>query len=350
MKSVNDMKKIGKHLHFCIMSLYEVYLQAIHLVEKSNMSKSYFSRALLCLALLTALIFVSGCPNATLVCPERINYNIFTIPQQWSEKNISLIEVYEEAEDSEPSKEPVWSIRATGCVSAEKFILNVGVVPSGFKQTRPLMETFEPVDGKKYYIMVRLEPSDENTFFAYKPWIASSVKQIGPPEDDDSPYTHQNSKMQFPKYVGLFERAGINCYDTTEDDISIEYYRPPVRGLAEITIYIYPCDDTGDNNKILKKDFESCKDAIEGFYQEVKIISEGEIHITQEANTCKGLGVVYSINKQTALGTQPVISKLFLFNHGRWFFKYRITYLEEMDYYVGTEVRQFMNELKWPEL
>ena len=344
------MKNHKSYLRIIIKNLHRIYSHAIHIFEKPNIDKSYFQQVFLCFALFTVLIFISGCPNATLIYPERINYNIFTIPQKWSDKNITSIAVYEETEDSEPSEEPVWSIRATSCVSAENFILNVGMVPSDFKQTKPLMEIFKPVDGKKYYIIVRLEPADKNTFFAYKPWIASSVKQIGPPEDDDSLYTHKNSKMQFPKYVGLFERACVNCYDTTEDDISIEYYRPPVRGLAEITVYIYPYNDAGNNDNILKNEFESCEEAIESFYQDVTIISEGKTHITQQAHTYVGLGVTYSINKQTALGTQPVISKLYLFRHGSWFIKYRITYLEEMDDYVGPEAQQFMNELRWPEL
>ncbi len=311
------------------------------------MSKVHLFRIFMRLGLLTTVIFITGCPSTTLVYPERIDYNIFSIPQKWNDRNITLIEVYEETKNSKPSKEPIWQAKATGQVTANKFLLDVGTIPYGFEQTvPPAPDSFEPVDGKKYYITIKLEPADEKMFFLLKPWIASSVTQIGPDEEDDRLYVHRNSKMEFPKYVGLFERATIKRYDTIGNDVSIAYFRPPVRGLAEITVYIYPYDEYRND---LTKDFESCKEAIEQFYQEETIISEGQIQITQNGNTYKGLGITYSVNKQTTYGVHPAYSKLFLFGHGKWYIKYRVTYMKGMDEYVSTEVQQFMNELEWPE-
>lgn len=312
------------------------------------MCRSGLYRFILYMVLLMSAVFITGCPNVTLVYPERINYNNFTIPQKWNNRNITLIEVYGETENSKPSKEPLWQIKATRQVSADKFLLKAGSIPYGFEQTLPpLPDTFEPVDGKKYFITVKLEPADEDMFFVLKPWIASSVTRIGPDEEDDQLFIHQNSKMEFPKYVGLFERATINRYDSIGNDISIAYFRPPIRGIAELTVYIYPCTDYHND---LIKDFEACKQAIEEYYRDEKTISEGEIRITQDGNTYTGLGITYSFNKQATNMVYPVYSKLFLFRHGRWYIKYRATYLREMDEYVGDEIRQFMNELKWPQL
>ena len=146
------------------------------------MSKALLSRMLLYAILPTATIFIAGCPSMTLVYPELVHYNTFALSRHWTGKYVTAVEVYDETANSEPLTEPVWMIRATEQVPAEQLIVRVGFTPNGFEQIVPaLPQEFEPVDGQKYYILVKLEPAEEDMFFVLKPWTASSIPEISPP-------------------------------------------------------------------------------------------------------------------------------------------------------------------------
>jgi hypothetical protein len=112
----------------------------------------------------------------TLVYPELIHYNTFALSEHWTGKYVTAVEVYDQTTNSKPSSEPVWMIRATGQVPAERLIIRVGLTPNGFEQIVPVLpQKFEPVNGKQYYISVKLEPAEKDMFFVLKPWIASNI-------------------------------------------------------------------------------------------------------------------------------------------------------------------------------
>lgn len=332
------------------MAQQGVSIETIHMFRGKEMRRLSLFRGLFYFCLLSIAALTTGCPSVRLVYPDMVSVNCFAMPQQWADRYITSVKVYEDTESSRASKEPVWVIEATDRIPAGKVYVSVGSIPEGFEQTvPPLPQRFKPIGGQTYYIQFEIEPADEDMLFILKPWVASSFAQIGPDEDDDKPYTHPNSKMEFPKYVGLFERGEIKRYDKKGNNISVAYYRPPERGLVEMTVYVYLMDDPKRDSDGLKMHFEECKETIEKLQHNSKVASEGKIHITQNGNTHQGYGVTFSITKQTQQGSMPFLTKLFLFGHGEWFIKYRVTYPEMMDEHVNTEIKQFTNELTWPK-
>jgi hypothetical protein len=242
-------------------------------------------------------------------------------------------------------------IRAIQQVPAEQLIVRVGFAPNGFEQIAPAFpQEFKPVDGQKYYILVKLAPVEEDMFFVLKPWTASSIPQISLPEEDQ-PYIHPASKIKFPKYVGFFMRGQISRYDETGNDISVAYYLPPVSGVTTTTVYLYPATDYENNPINLKMHYDKIKETIKAHYYKFTIISDEEIQIVQNDKIYHGFCATFSMTKQSAIeSSAAVLSKLYLFRHGEWFIKYRFTYPQNSKDHIEKEIDRFLESLIWPEL
>ena len=311
------------------------------------MVETFYSRMALCLILLITAFSITGCPQTRLVYPENISHNTFKLSEQWTGKYITSITVFDKQENNELSHEPVWVIKATEQIPAEKFVFLVGNIPNGFEQVVPdSHEKFEPVDEQEYYIMVTIEPVEDDMVFIMRSWTASSIPDISLPEGNEQSLIHPASRMEFPQYVGFFLRGVARRYDETGNDISVAYYHPLRESVT--TVYIYPAIDSTNNPIDLKIHFEETKEAIKSHYHKSIIMSEGEAQIEQNDKTYQGLYAIYSMTKETAGGSLPVFSNLYLFRHEKWFIKYRFTYPKESKEYFEAEIDKFLETLIWP--
>ena len=311
-----------------------------------NMGKKIQFRITRNIVILTALFLVSGCLEENLIYPEIISGNTFKLPERWSGKYISFVEVYSTSEDPSALLEPVWTLKVTEQVPADKVIFVAGIIPHGFEQTFPEPPgKFSPEEGKQYFIKIVIGPTDSNMISVLKPWRASAVPGIKTP-DDVQPYVHQESKMEFPRYVGLFSKGDVTLYDNTGKDISVEYIQRALKCI--VTVYIYPATDSLNRPADMKLHFDQIEQTIKKSYEEVSVISRGETVLEQDGSIYHGLHSAFAMLRKSSLGNVRVFSDLYLFRHGRWFIKYRFTYPRSSRRVIEDQIDQFMESLTWP--
>ena len=74
---------------------------------------------------------------------------------------------------------------------------------------------------------------------------------------------------------------------------------------------------------------------------------QSQSHTGQVAKT--GLHALFRLTQPTTAGPQMSRSEAFLFTHGKWFIKYRLTYPEAHAEQCARISKAFMETLKWPE-
>jgi len=317
--------------------------------EVENLKRVYRYYRVLSLITLTGISLIAGCLEENLIYPEIISGNTFRLPDRWEEKYISCVEVYRMSGSSSGTLSvPVWTLRATERVPANRVIFAAGIIPHGFEQTIPeLPEQFRPEEGEQYYIKVLIEPADSNTISVLRPWRASAIPGPNSP-NDVQPYIHKASKMEFPPYVGLFSKREVTLFDKMGQDISVEYIQ---RALGCITtVYIYPATDLMNRPVDMKMHFDQIEAAIRSSYGEVSAVTRGETVLEQDGSTYHGLHSAFAMIWQSSRGNVRVFSDLYLFRHGRWFIKYRFTYPRDSRRSIEEQIDQFMESLEWPDV
>lgn len=174
--------------------------------------------------------------------------------------------------------------------------------------------------------------------------VASGGQRLILPRPTET-YTHAPSQFRFPPRIGGFEREAVTQYDRDGLDVSVGYN--PLRHRIAATVYVYPIlqrppDDT------LEGQFGSSKAAVLAHKSGAQLISEGAVQMSLGGQQRIGRHATFTYVGEFASQRQPVRSELYLFTHGRWFIKYRVTYPVGEQTVAEPASRAFINELGWP--
>jgi hypothetical protein len=172
-------------------------------------------------------------------------------------------------------------------------------------------------------------------------------------------YIHPGSKMPFPPSVGYFQRGEVTQYEPREKDVGVGYNLHSIRYQIAITVYVYPAPVTsiGSPDNVVeaayawvrKSHFEGIKGAVTDLHPDAVLVSEGPTTMKQDQVTYPGLKAVLEyegafFGREQMLGTHA-----YLFNYGKWFVKYRISYPKDSEEMALSRVEDFMVKFKWSE-
>jgi hypothetical protein len=158
-------------------------------------------------------------------------------------------------------------------------------------------------------------------------------------------YTHAASSFQFPPSVQGFDRGTVTEYDPSALNIGVGYNHP-VLGIAA-TVYIYPIPQQGPD-ETLKGHFERCKADVFRGHAKAELLKEGTVQINPGGSTRAGEHAAFTYTESFTQAVQAVRSELYLFTHGRWFIKYRVTYPTSQQSVAAPTARLLIDELAWP--
>lgn len=160
----------------------------------------------------------------------------------------------------------------------------------------------------------------------------------------DNTIIHEKSKMVFPMQVGYFYRTSPHIYDKSGDNISVGYNIRTASCNLTITMYVYP-----HFNSSLESELDEIKNAIEHVHKENEMVLENKINHIQENLSVNGKQVLYEVIDSYDGNSTERYTMAYLFIHGDWFYKYRITYPKAYLDCANSEIDKLINMLSWPE-
>lgn len=184
--------------------------------------------------------------------------------------------------------------------------------------------------------------------------------QIAQQAERTEPSTsHPFSEMRFPDEVGAFRKGEIKRYDRAGRDVSVAYNLARLGSAVAGTVYVYPAPidvkvlpipKVGEAPEwFVKNHTEEIKKQIIQHHTGAQILSEDDVEIDQASGMQKGRRVLFQYTENTPYGPQPFLSEMLLFTHGKWFVKYRFTYLRDYKSVVRRDIDELVEALKWPQ-
>jgi len=179
---------------------------------------------------------------------------------------------------------------------------------------------------------------------------AALATELAEPVEIELTYVHQPSGMVFPQVVLDFKRVELLRYDKEGLDVSGGYNLERDTFAIIATVYVYPIPKSDDPaTDIAASHFEGVKQAIVAAHPDAKLLQEDKVKITQGKISKTGLHALFRLSQATPAGQQMSRSEAYLFTHGKWFIKYRLTYPEAYAEQSAKDINEFMEKLKWPE-
>ena len=158
-------------------------------------------------------------------------------------------------------------------------------------------------------------------------------------------YTHAASGMQFPAELAGFERDRVDHFDASQDDITVAYHRVGADVALMTAVYVYPVARFEGG---LERHYEESKAAVLDVPAGGELIAEGTMRFEQDGVPHPGLRAHFLLRDPA--GALPArISHLFLFQHGRWFIKYRAMFVAAQHEASDRALAEFMRALVWPD-
>jgi len=165
-------------------------------------------------------------------------------------------------------------------------------------------------------------------------------------------FVHEASQMVFPKKVGNFESSQVTVYDESKTNISVKYLLESMgfsSALAEV--YIYPAPASAVSGKMtLRQHYIDQRDLLVSIFPSAYDIEEGKIKIDQTRAPKEGLMLKFKRKPTKIFPRSKCFEKLYLFEHGPWFIKYRLTNPIGNEKKVKKKFDAFLQLLNWPEL
>jgi len=174
----------------------------------------------------------------------------------------------------------------------------------------------------------------------------------------DGPYTQASSGMIFPEQMGPFRRQLIRQHDTAGENVSVGYWSGGPDHYAMITVYVYPApiEISVFPAPMVK---ETPRNLVEGHFQSVKadvlrawpgmrLVSEEKWTLKQEGRSYEGLRAMFEGPGHVEYKPTQLVSYAYLFTHGKWFIKYRVTFPSSHKAMAEPAVENFMTSLTWP--
>jgi len=165
-------------------------------------------------------------------------------------------------------------------------------------------------------------------------------------------YIHDPSGMQFPTEVAGFKRLKVLQYDRTGSNVSAGYALDYFGfKIAEVTVYIYPVEtDLTSGPVSLEKHYDELRALLFNIYTDARNLEDGEIKIGQPFGPQRGLMFKFTHRPPEPFDSKLCYAKLYLFKHGPWFIKYRVTNPVKDDVKADIEFGKFLQMLTWPQL
>jgi len=165
-------------------------------------------------------------------------------------------------------------------------------------------------------------------------------------------FVHEASQMAFSQKVGDFTMEQVSVYDETGDNISVEY-TSEFMGFtsAIIKVYVYPAPSASYlASSILSDYYQNQKDSLLSIFSSAYEIEEGEIKIGQPFGPQQGMMLQFKRQPNDVFPRKECFEKLYLFEHGKWIIKYRVTNPTDNEKQISRTAGTFMQILQWPEL
>jgi hypothetical protein len=163
-------------------------------------------------------------------------------------------------------------------------------------------------------------------------------------------YVHEPSGMVFPPAVLDFRRVEIYRYDKEGRDVSGGYNLERAGSPVIATVYVYPIPKSDNPSaNVAASHFEEVKTAVMSAHPDAVQLKTDEVKVTQGKVTKSGLHALFRFEQDMPGGRQTCRSEAYLFTHGHWFIKYRLTYPEAHADQSVKDIKAFMETLKWPE-
>jgi len=165
-------------------------------------------------------------------------------------------------------------------------------------------------------------------------------------------YVHTPTGMQFPPEIAGFKRTKIIQYDQQGSNVSAEYALDYFGfKIAEVRVYIYPVETNPGSGPIsLEKHYDELRALLFNIYTDAHDLEDGEIKIGQPFGPQHGLMFKFTHRPPQLFKSELCYAKLYLFEHGPWFIKYRVTNPVKEDVKVDIEFGKFLQMLTWPQL
>ncbi len=174
------------------------------------------------------------------------------------------------------------------------------------------------------------------------------------------PYVQSASGMTFPENVGSFQRVNIVRYDATGEDVSAGYNLVNPAHQVVMTVYIYPIPEMVSLSLlppsakrerlpgIESNHFAAVKDQIEKRCVGARVVGDETVSLAQGVRMHEGRKATYECDAMPDITSEQCLTHVYLFSHGKWFIKYRITHVKASRQAVEYEIGQFMKLLEWP--
>ncbi len=174
-------------------------------------------------------------------------------------------------------------------------------------------------------------------------------------------YVHKYLGMEFPEAVGSFQRASITNYSGPhENNIGVGYQYDSEYTPITVTVYVYPVPDVESINPdsegsqavyetLFLDHYNRVISAIATQHEDVILDKNEDFILKQPSLSLKGKRAV--VNMKTTISGQrnDMVSEVYLFRHGKWFVKYRVSYPWAVQNQVQKPFSDFLYSLRIPE-
>ena len=143
-------------------------------------------------------------------------------------------------------------------------------------------------------------------------------------------YAHGPTGLAFPERVGPFERVSISAYDAPRTGIEVGYDYRSFDALVAFTVYVRePLRSDSGELASLEQQFGLEKAVITADHPGAEESWSRETAAATDGIALPGQAAQFEYDERFNLSKQPVLSRLYLFDRGGWFVKYRATYARD---------------------
>ena len=158
-------------------------------------------------------------------------------------------------------------------------------------------------------------------------------------------YTNKASHFRFPPSVQDFKRVEVIQYDRDGQNIGAGYNHH-VHKIAA-TVFVYPIPKRPPDNA-LNGHFETCKADVLRRHEDARVVSEGIVQVSPGGKKRSGKHAEFTLTDSFAGQRQSLRSEVYLFTHGQWFIKLRVTYPTREQASAAPVIKAFIDGLAWP--
>jgi hypothetical protein len=158
-------------------------------------------------------------------------------------------------------------------------------------------------------------------------------------------YTNAVWHFEFPTGVGDFIRQSrVDLFNAEGSDIGVGYNS--LSGIIA-TVFVYPLNRPP--NDTLEGHFQTVQREVLIAHPDAERIAQSKAQINCGGKTHEGLFAAFAMPARVNGKPATARSELYLFTNGNAFVFYRFTYPKDLRPKAEPAIKQFMDELAWPE-